>query len=91
MNPDRGMQAIIGVFLVFSLLWTIAILVPDDIRSEAANFERAYSATPKQFVLMVNGTHYVLDAHIRYQVQAGQGGHVIYPTTPGSTQRVSAR
>ena len=29
-HADRGMQAIIGVVLCFSLLWTMAILVPDD-------------------------------------------------------------
>ena len=29
-HADRGMQAIIGVVFCFSLLWTMAILVPDD-------------------------------------------------------------
>ena len=29
-HADRGMHAIIGVVLCFSLLWTMAILVPDD-------------------------------------------------------------
>ena len=30
MQTDRGLQACIGVVLAFSLLWTIAIMVPDD-------------------------------------------------------------
>lgn len=29
-HADRGIQAVIGVVLCFSLLWTVAILVPDD-------------------------------------------------------------
>jgi len=30
MQTDRGLQACIGVVLAFSLLWTIAIMIPDD-------------------------------------------------------------
>ena len=89
MHPERALQAAIGIVLAFSLLWTIAILIPDDDHNKTAKSNRAFAA-PKQFGLVVNGTHYVLDANIGlYQAQADENVHIIHSASPTIIQRVS--
>lgn len=67
MNSERGLLAGFGIVLAFSLLWTVAILIPDD--SRAVNSKRTF-AVPQRLGLKVNGTQYVLDKNVG-QYQAG--------------------
>ena len=53
MHPERGLGAAIGLVLAFTIVWTIAILVPDN--------DGATATQNQPFGLVVNGTHYVLD------------------------------
>lgn len=70
----------IGLVLAFSLVWTLALLVPDD----------GYRASAAPLTLVVNGTHYVLDPKVsRDQTQAGENVHIIHAASPSIVQRVS--
>ncbi len=59
MNGERGLQAAVGVVMAFSILWTMAILVPDDSSSSAS-----VTSTQKFGGLVVDGKHYVLDTNV---------------------------
>lgn len=83
MHQDRGLTAIIGLVFAFSLLWTIAILVPD------SNDRAAQSQN--QFQLVVNGTHFVLDTNVDQTDRPdGEEVQVIHYQTPRIQTRVSS-
>mmetsp|Transcript_21857 Transcript_21857/g.45780 ORF Transcript_21857/g.45780 Transcript_21857/m.45780 type:complete len:205 (-) Transcript_21857:209-823(-) len=87
MHPEGRLHVAIGAVLAFLLIWTIAILIPDNEHGKAVNSDRAFVAS-KQFGLVVNGTHYVLDANVgRYQANADENVHIIHSATPVKTQR----
>jgi len=87
MQPERGTQTVIGIVLAVTLLWTIAILIPGGGRV-TVDPNRAF-ATP-QLGLVINGTHYVLDANVRrYQAGDDENFHIIHAQSPEKAQRVS--
>ena len=79
MRSERGLQAAIGVVVAFSLLWTIAILVPDPGGSRNAAAQG----------LVVNGTRYVLDSNVD-QSATGSSVHIIHSyASAANSQKVS--
>lgn len=83
MHPERGLGAAVGLVLAFTIVWTIAILVPDN----------GATATQSQpFGLVVNGTHYVLDKNVgRYPAQDDENVQIIHSASPPTiTKRVRA-
>ncbi|KAK1739387.1 hypothetical protein QTG54_009930 [Skeletonema marinoi] len=84
MNQERGLQAAIGIVMAFSILWTLAILVPDDSSSSAVSMQRFDG-------LVVNGNHYVLDTNVD-QTSSGEGYKVIHAVkTPTNVQVKKSR
>ena len=80
MRSERGLQAAVGVVLAFTLLWTIAILIPDPGASR--------DAAPQG--LVVNGTRYVLDSNNVGQAATGSNVHIIHSYASSATaQKVS--
>ena len=82
-HPERALQTAIAVVLAFSLLWTIAILIPDDVPSQMAN--RVQS--PK-FGLVVNGTRYILDTDVGDDAQLVEDIRIIHPLSADTISRV---
>ncbi len=82
MNQDRGLNAIIGVVFAFSLVWTLAVLVPDS--------NEVVQLRENRFQLIVNGTHYVFDTDALTD-DAFKGEHVkvIHYISPSIQQHVS--
>ena len=84
MNQERGLQAAIGIVMAFSILWTLAILVPDDSSSSAVSMQRFDG-------LVVNGNHYVLDTNVD-QTSSVEGYKVIHAVkTPTKVQVKKSR
>lgn len=82
MNPERALQAAIGVTFAFSLLWTVAVVIPDD-RGRTVR-----STVHQPFALVINGTHYVLEGS---NVGGGESENIriIHPATSKEIKRVS--
>ncbi len=86
------MQAAVGIVMAFSILWTLAILVPDDSSSSAS-----FASVQKLDGLVVDGNHYVLDTNVD-QTNSNEVYKVIHavktPTkvkkSPSNIKRVSA-
>jgi len=77
MNQERGLQAAIGIVMAFSILWTLATLVPDDSSSSAVSMQRLDG-------LVVNGYHYVLDTNVD-QISSGEGYKIIHAVKTART------
>jgi len=76
-----------AVFVSCSLLWTIAILLPDGSSSnDTANYARGSSAAPPKFSLAINGERYVFDTDIRDRADAGDV-RATYSAAPGGMRR----
>mmetsp|Transcript_41891 Transcript_41891/g.87941 ORF Transcript_41891/g.87941 Transcript_41891/m.87941 type:complete len:207 (+) Transcript_41891:276-896(+) len=88
MYPERGLQAAIGIVMMFSLLWTIAILIPDDNHSGKNSNSKRHLSNPLQFGLVVNGTRYILEADVgTYQPQANKNVHLIHSVSPNANNK----
>lgn len=58
MNGERGLQAAVGIVMAFSILWTMAALVPDDSSSASVASIQKFDG------LVVDGKHYVFDTNV---------------------------
>ena len=64
MHAETSIQKVVWIVLVFSLLWTIGILVPDQ-DYESIGVASNEGARSTKLGLAVNGTHYIIvDANI---------------------------
>ena len=85
MNAERGMQAAVGIVMAFSILWTMAIMVPED------SYSSSSVASMQRFDgLVVDGKHYVLDT-IADQTSSGEGFKVIHAVKTQTTVKKSPR
>lgn len=82
MNGERGLQAAVGVVMAFSILWTMAILVPDDSSSSAS-----VASTQKFGGLVVDGKHYVLDTNVDQTNSDGVYKVIHAVKTPTNTKK----
>ncbi len=90
MNTERGLHAVTGITLAFSLIWTIAILIPYNGHHTAAKHS-THVVDPSQFGLVVNGTHFVLGSTVgQYQAQSDEKVRIIHAASPIAIQRVSS-
>ena len=82
MSGERGLQAAVGIVMAFSILWTLATLVPDDSSSSVASMQRFDG-------LIVDGQHYVLDTNAE-QTSSGEDYKVIH-AVKSPTEKKSPR
>lgn len=85
MNAERGLQAAVGIVMAFSILWTLAIMVPED------SYSSSSVASMQRFDgLVVDGKHYVLDTNAD-QTSSGEGFQVIHAVKTQTTVKKSPR